>query len=152
VLDVGRKRRTVPHAMRRALAVRDEERCQFPGCPARRYLHAHPLRHWAQGGETKLDNLCLLCSWHHAKVHEDGWSVRAGDDGRLRFFDPRGRELERAPKLSPVEDDGFLTLVARQLRRGLRVDGKELRAQDPALGEGVDYRWAILMLAERAGL
>src|SRR5207253_3680330 len=55
-LDVGRKRRTPPAPMRRALRRRDGS-CRFPGCGHRRFLHAHHIRHWANGGETKLTNL-----------------------------------------------------------------------------------------------
>ena len=35
ILDVGRKTRTVPPALRRALQARDRQ-CRFPGCNARR--------------------------------------------------------------------------------------------------------------------
>jgi Domain of unknown function (DUF222)/HNH endonuclease len=70
-LSVGRKTRTIPPAMRRALQARDQ-RCCFPGCENRRFLHAHHIRHWAHGGETRLDDLVLLCSRHHRFVHEGG--------------------------------------------------------------------------------
>jgi len=70
VLDVGRKTRTIPPAMRRALAARDS-RCGLPGCGARQCV-AHHVRHWADGGETRLDNLVLLCRRHHRAVHEGG--------------------------------------------------------------------------------
>ena len=70
VLDVGRKTRTIPPALRRALAARDR-RCRFPGCTARR-CDAHHVRHWAHGGATRLDNLVQLCRRHHRAVHEGG--------------------------------------------------------------------------------
>ena len=59
ILDVGRKTRTIPPALRRALQTRDRQ-CRFPGCHARR-CDAHHVRHWADGGATRLDNLVLLC-------------------------------------------------------------------------------------------
>ena len=59
VLDVGRRTRTIPTALRRALLARDRH-CQFPGCTARR-CDGHHIRHWADGGATRLDNLTLLC-------------------------------------------------------------------------------------------
>ena len=74
VLDVGRKSRTVPPALRRALDARDKG-CRFPGCQCR-YTEAHHIRHWAQGGETRLDNLLLLCSRHHRALHEGGFQIR----------------------------------------------------------------------------
>jgi 5-methylcytosine-specific restriction endonuclease McrA len=59
VLEVGRKTRTILPLIRRALAARDTS-CRCPGCTARR-CDAHHVRHWADGGETRLDNLMLLC-------------------------------------------------------------------------------------------
>ena len=59
VLDVGRKTRAVSPALRRALEYRDGG-CRFPGCGLT-FCDAHHVEHWADGGETKLDNLVLLC-------------------------------------------------------------------------------------------
>jgi hypothetical protein len=91
VLDVGRRTRTIPPAVRRALQVRDGG-CRFPGCGLR-FTEAHHLVHWADGGETTLDNLVLLCRFHHRRVHEDGFGVRRGPDGGVRFVDPTGRAI-----------------------------------------------------------
>jgi HNH endonuclease len=49
--------------------VRDGKRCQFPGCTHTRHLHAHHVRHWLFGGRTDIDNLILVCSFHHVR-HE----------------------------------------------------------------------------------
>jgi hypothetical protein len=95
VLDVGRKTRTIPTAIRRALAARDR-RCQFPGCPARR-CDAHHIEHWVDGGPTRLDNLVLLCRRHHRAVHEGGFTLRRGSDGAVAFFDQHGWEVQIAP-------------------------------------------------------
>jgi hypothetical protein len=70
VLDVGRRTRTVPPALRRALEVRDRG-CRFPGCGLR-FTDAHHLVHWADGGATSLENTLLLCRRHHRLVHEEG--------------------------------------------------------------------------------
>ena len=86
ILDVGRRTRTIPTAIRRALTVRDMG-CRFPGC-ASTYCEAHHLKHWADGGETSLDNLLLLCRHHHRAVHEEGFRIECGEDGELRFFRP----------------------------------------------------------------
>ena len=88
LLDVGRRTRTIPPALRRALEVRDRG-CRFPGCGLR-FTDAHHVRHWADGGETSLANCLLLCRHHHRLVHEDGWRVEWWGDGRPVFFDPRG--------------------------------------------------------------
>jgi Domain of unknown function (DUF222)/HNH endonuclease len=79
-LNVGRRHRRPPSALRRALAARDGC-CQFPGCGSRRHLHVHHVRHWARGGETAIENVVLLCSKHHRAVHEGGDICRARADG-----------------------------------------------------------------------
>ena len=68
-LNIGRKSRTIPPAIRRALNARDRGG-RFPGCSNTRYVDAHHVQHWARGGETKLSNLALLCGFHHRQVHE----------------------------------------------------------------------------------
>jgi mono/diheme cytochrome c family protein len=60
-LNVGRKQRTVPTQLKRALYARDRS-CTFPGCHRKHYLDAHHLKHWANGGETTRENLALLCT------------------------------------------------------------------------------------------
>ena len=88
-LDVGRRRRTPPSRLRRALRRRDGG-CRFPGCGHRRFLHAHHIRHWSKGGETKLTNLILLCSRHHRLVHEGGYGVETPVANVFVFLDPLG--------------------------------------------------------------
>jgi len=70
VLDVGRKTRTTPAAIRRALEQRDGG-CTWKGCTARAsWTDAHHIVHWADGGDTALYNLVLLCRRHHTATHE----------------------------------------------------------------------------------
>ena len=75
-LRIGRRTRTIPPALRRALNARDRG-CRFPGCGSRRFLDAHHIEHWAKGGATDLDNLLLLCGHHHRLLHEGGYRVDA---------------------------------------------------------------------------
>ena len=95
VLDVGRKTRTIPSAIRRALSARDT-RCQFPGCSARR-CDAHHIEHWVDGGPTRLDNLVLLCRRHHRLVHEGGFTVERQPDRTVAFFHADGTQFVVAP-------------------------------------------------------
>jgi hypothetical protein len=88
ILSVGRRTRTIPPSLRRALEVRDRG-CRFPGCGSR-FTDAHHVRHWADGGGTSLDNCVLLCHHHHRLVHEGGWRMDWWGPGRPVFFDPRG--------------------------------------------------------------
>ncbi|MBP9088057.1 MAG: DUF222 domain-containing protein, partial [Kofleriaceae bacterium] len=68
-LSVGRKTRTIPAAIKRALLLRDRT-CRFPGCMHSRYVDGHHIEHWANGGATALANLMLLGSAHHTLLHE----------------------------------------------------------------------------------
>ncbi|HEY6508281.1 MAG TPA: DUF222 domain-containing protein, partial [Vicinamibacterales bacterium] len=97
VLDVGRKTRTIPPAIRRALHARDN-RCQFPGCNALR-CDAHHIEHWVDGGETNLDNLLLLCRRHHRSVHEGTIRLKRQPDGTVAFFHGNGLPVPSAPPL-----------------------------------------------------
>jgi hypothetical protein len=96
-LDVGRKSPVVPAGMRRALVLRDGG-CSFPGCGRpQTWCDAHHVTHWADGGETALGNLVLLCRPHHRAVHED-FRVEM-TDGRALFSRSDGSRLgeDRAP-------------------------------------------------------
>ncbi len=97
-LDVGRVSYTTTLAIRRALVVRDEG-CAFPGCgrpPG--WCDAHHIVHWADGGETKLSNMVLLCGAHHRVVHHDDWAVRIAVDGRPEFIPPRWIDGDQTPR------------------------------------------------------
>jgi hypothetical protein len=71
LLDVGRKTRVIPAGLRRAVIARDRH-CTYPGCNRKpRWCDIHHIVSWANGGETALDNLCLLCRYHHTLTHRD---------------------------------------------------------------------------------
>jgi hypothetical protein len=110
-LSVGRKRRTIPGSMKRALLQRDRT-CRFPGCGNRLYLEAHHLVHWADGGETSLQNMVCYCSFHHRYVHEYGCSIELHADGP-HFLDRRGRRILDAPPPSRPADLGWEAILAR---------------------------------------
>ncbi|MGI8774710.1 MAG: DUF222 domain-containing protein, partial [Actinomycetota bacterium] len=96
--------RVIPRWLRRRLMKRDDHTCQFPGCGATRFLHAHHIVHWIRGGPTELDNLLALCSTHHTLVHEFGWSVTLSSSGAVTWFRPSGRVCDPGPPLpSPGE-------------------------------------------------
>jgi hypothetical protein len=92
-LNLGRKTRTISAPLRRALSARDKG-CRFPGCSNARYIDAHHIVHWANGGETKPGNLVSLCRFHHRTVHEGGFRIEALDDGALRFLNPDGDPVD----------------------------------------------------------
>ena len=92
-LGIGRKSRTVPAAIQRAVRSRDNDCCTFPGCKNRRFLHCHHVEHWSNGGETSLDNLMLLCTRHHTLVHEGGFRIERDYQDRWFFVRPDGRKM-----------------------------------------------------------
>jgi hypothetical protein len=91
-LDVGRRQRVVSTPMKRALVARDRG-CTYPGCHHTRYLDAHHVEHWTDGGATQLDNLLTLCSMHHRLVHEAGFTIQRNGDGTYYFTRPDGRPV-----------------------------------------------------------
>jgi hypothetical protein len=48
--------------------------------------HAHHLTHWADGGDTNLDNLALLCGHHHRTIHNSPWEIRINQADRKPEF------------------------------------------------------------------
>ena len=105
-VGIGRRGRQVPGAVARMLRHRDVG-CRFPGCERKRWVQAHHLVHWADGGATSLDNLVLLCHTHHRLIHEGGWRTSGHPARDLRFHDPTGRPLKRAvPETSPLVEVG----------------------------------------------
>ncbi len=88
VIDVGRAKRTISGAARKALNVRDRG-CTWPGCerPAS-WTSGHHLKHWIHGGDNQPPNLTLLCYRHHWMVHEGKWQIVRGDDGRMLTIPP----------------------------------------------------------------
>ncbi len=99
-LDVGRKTRTIPTAIRRALAHRDNG-CRFPGC-TNTIVDGHHIEHWIDGGKTKLANLVSLCRRHHRFVHEGGAAVENLESGEVRFSRADGTAIVRIPEPIPA--------------------------------------------------
>jgi hypothetical protein len=97
-LDLGRDKRITPPHLRRAVEQRDWH-CVFAGCHAPSFwCDVHHLVHWADDGETCLENLALLCERHHTKVHH-GFTVVRDPHGRWRTYRPDGTEILIHPLL-----------------------------------------------------
>lgn len=113
---VGRRQRTVSASLKRALWSRDGG-CSFPGCGRSRYVDAHHVRHWADGGGTNLENLTLLCSHHHRLLHEGGYRIGRGADGERYFKRPDGRVIPRCGyRTDDTLDDGGETKPSAEVR------------------------------------
>jgi hypothetical protein len=142
-LSVGRKSRTIPPGIRRALNARDNG-CRFPGCSFNRYVDGHHVQHWAHGGETSLANLVTLCRFHHRLVHEGRVVVQTLDDGAFRFVHPDGRSFESAaPAIT-----NWLRLSAENIDRNVVITPKT--AITGWTGESIDYGLAVQVLCQRA--
>jgi hypothetical protein len=97
ILDIGRKTRTIPQALRRAVILRDRH-CAHPGCRRRaRRCQVHHICHWADHGDTCLQNCVLLCRYHHTLIHHSGWEVHM-TDGLPWFTPPAWLDPLRRPR------------------------------------------------------
>ena len=99
-VGLGRTRREPSAAMLRQLRHRDRG-CRFPGCGSTAFANAHHIVWWSRGGPTDLDNLVLICGFHHRLVHEHGWRIERTFDGRIRWFRPDGSRYRGGPELTP---------------------------------------------------
>jgi hypothetical protein len=98
VLDVGRSRRLITGALRRALVLRDRG-CAFPGCShPPRWTDGHHITSWVDGGPTNLNNSVLLCGHHHRTIHHSDWKIRLGTDRLPEFLPPAHLDPTQRPR------------------------------------------------------
>ena len=71
------------------------------------WLHAHHRTHWADGGPTDLDNLILLCGYHHRFLHEHGWTIENDGYDKPVFRKPDGQDLpaDQTPNSTPDSEN-----------------------------------------------
>ncbi len=137
-LSIGRRSRTIPPPMRRALRVRDKG-CRFPGCTNTRFVDGHHIQH---GGETSLDNLVMLCRHHHHLVHEGGFICEKASDGEVHFKDQRQRILESiSPMPGVVANDDVQQWFDREFFE-TNIDRETCSARWQA-GERMDWHAAV---------
>jgi Domain of unknown function (DUF222) len=138
VLNVGRKSRRPSRAIRRALRARDKM-CCFPGCANNRFVHAHHIRFYvADHGETSLDNLLLLCPWHHRLVHEGKYTVERDGRGVPVFRRTDGTEVQAIAARPPSSST---EIVAANRAAGVEVDRPPQVPEDT--GRRIDWVEAV---------
>ena len=94
-IRLGRASREPSPGMLRLLRHRDPG-CVFPGCGSRAFTHAHHVSWWSKGGRTDLENLAIVCTFHHRLVHEHGWRLERSR-GEARWFRPDGTRYRSGP-------------------------------------------------------
>jgi hypothetical protein len=132
VLNVGRRTRTIPPAIRHALTLRDQG-CRFPGCCEMRFVDAHHIHHWCEGGETRLNNLILPCRHHHRLLHQEGFEIVQGAAG-FEFVRPDGREFPHALSTQFAQSDEAWTAACSSKQRTTRWASTSMRAPQSRCG------------------
>ena len=143
-LSIGRRSRSIPPPMRRALRIRDGG-CRFPGCTNTRFVDGHHIKHWADGGETRLDNLVLLCRHHHHLVHEGGFACEKSADGEVYFKDQRQQPLPNWSELPKVANDHDIQQWLDREFFSATANGEGCNAKWYA-GERMDWQMAVSAL------
>ncbi len=142
VLRTGRRTRSVPTGMRRALEIRDQHRCAFPSCTHTRFLDAHHIEHWVDGGATELDNLVLLCRRHHTFVHEVGYRIERDAQG-TKFVAPGKPPIPTRSPLPESPSEPIERLAeAHADRGGLALGALSLMPQNWG-GARADHAWIV---------
>ncbi len=148
VLNIGRRTRSVPASIARALAIRDKT-CRVPGCCESRYVDAHHIKHWADGGETSLDNLVTLCRAHHRQLHQGDFTITAQKTAtgqRLIFSTRSGKHIQA--RVFPQFPDVYSGTPADALRHAApAVNAKTCIPHWH--GEDCDYGMVIEALLKR---
>jgi hypothetical protein len=140
VLNIGRRSRIVPPHIQRALDTRDEGQCRYPGCQCRQYTDAHHVKHWADGGETSLDNLMTLCRYHHRALHRGEFTV----DRDLVFRDVKGNALPETVTPAYAGDPNYDAasapmLTVQKVTKGVSYETCRTQWR----GEAMDYDMAL---------
>jgi hypothetical protein len=142
-LSIGRKSRTIPPAIRRALQRRDGG-CRFPGCTNTHFVDAHHIQHWADGGETAMENLVLLCRHHHRLVHEGGFGIGKAAHGVIEFSAPAGEVILTGPARN--SRGNAWSLFEQHSECGIHITPKT--SQSLWLGETMDDDMAIQVMLQ----
>ncbi len=143
-LSIGRRSRSIPPPMRRALGIRDGG-CRFPGCTNNRFVDGHHIKHWADGGETSLDNLVSLCRHHHHLVHEGGFDCKKSTDGEIYFTDHGQKPLPNWAVLPRLADEHDIEQWMDREFFEATADGEGCAAQWYG-GEQIDWNMAVSAL------
>jgi hypothetical protein len=100
VLDLGRSRRIASRSQTLALIARDGG-CSFPGCAhPPQHCERHHIREWLNGGLTNLNNLTLVCAYHHHNFLARGWTCKINTDGIPEWIPPKWVDRAQKPMIN----------------------------------------------------
>lgn len=117
VLSLGRTRRYASRNQTLALIARDRG-CSFPDCHhPPQWCDRHHIIAWSDGGTTDLDNLTLLCQYHHYRAFQQGWTCRLNRDGIIECTPPRYLDREQRP-IAHKRHFGLVQPTQRDRARG----------------------------------
>jgi hypothetical protein len=142
-MDIGRRSRTIPSAMRRAVVDRDGGRCRFPSCTMKGRLQVHHGKHWSRRGHTKKTNLFLVCLYHHKVLHEGGWHATGDADDMLTFIDLNGRPMPEVSLPPPRTDPAAIR--REHARTGTYINAETIVSKQDAI-ERLDLDHAVQAL------
>ncbi|MCW2803134.1 MAG: hypothetical protein JWN06_1351, partial [Propionibacteriaceae bacterium] len=98
-LLLGRSRRIASRHQTYALIARDGG-CSFPGCThPPEWCDRHHIREWVDGGTTDLDNLTLLCRYHHTRFASRGWTCHI-TNGIPEWTPPHWHDKQQQPLIN----------------------------------------------------
>jgi Domain of unknown function (DUF222) len=120
-LALGRSRRLASAGQTMALIARDAG-CSFPGCThPPQWCDRHHILDWILGGPTDLDNLTLLCRYHHTHFLQKGWTCRINPDGLPEWIPPRWIDQDQQPhtntRIQRIHDQRQLPSRGRRRRQ-----------------------------------
>ena len=124
-----------------------ERRCAFPSCTHTRFLDAHHIEHWVDGGPTELDNLVLLCRRHHTFVHELGYRIERDDQG-TKFVAPGKPPIPTRSPLPESPSEPIERLAEAHADRGLSLGTLSLMPQNWD-GARADHAWIVGVMAQQ---
>jgi len=102
------------------------------------------FRHWADGGETCMDNLVLLCRTHHRLVHEGGYGVENIAGKGIVFTMPGGKVIPEAPERR--SRGNVFAIMSNNQKNGLKITPETSIPQ--WYGDKMDHGVAVDMLLE----
>jgi hypothetical protein len=97
-MALGRTQRLASRGQTMALIAR-EGGCSFPGCDhPPQWCDRHHIIDWIDGGPTDLENMTLLCRYHHTHFLQKGWTCQMNPEGLPEWIPPKWIDHQQRPQ------------------------------------------------------